>query len=587
MNITMIFATIAALLIVIAAYSYLNWKAMLYLGGLFLTTAIVALFLNYQNDGITWSIPVGDDLFRHGDSVSILGEYRWLALLGLLTGVVLMIAGAVKRMRMPPPEPAEPAVTPLTEKEIIEQKMDAEVEKTQNQLGDPGENGEKDAHAPDGVKPNQHATEPLGFESQARKLYETCGTSFVQDTVQRLKNEIKNALQILTNLQNKLDNRYYAQKADATYRKNANPPNPGGVKLLKGKVNQATKDYAQFVMMLKLRPGEQPGWNNPTSTKQLIVLGLIAAIIEFVVSYLFLKDQLGDSYAIRVAAVAMVVVLMIAFFSAAIFQFMRPPHPMLLRVGVGIGYAGLFTFLLLGLGLLLEFRAVGDVSASQISGTFEKIVVGYGSMLTDIDNLVLFLINLFAFMLFYYKCLLWFERHSGLRRVDEVKNQATKEWYEMYIDNNNVIKDALQETKSEAEENRKSAERAVKELQEKKPVLESIQANLQPSLLKLRHSYDDDVNEYRKSNAQSRNVAVNPVPVYFKDDPLFCAVKEHFNGEHGIDEFINKHQESIDQSDDTPRQINQTVTDWYAESAKLSVEWTEEFDRDVQGVSNK
>lgn len=591
MTTQIILTSILAILIVAAAYYYLNWKTLLWLGGLFLTASLISLFLHYQNDNISLAIPVGGDLFRHGDTVSILGEYRWVALIGLLAGVVLMIAGTVKRIRMPSPQKsvvADEKKKPLTEKERIGQVMTEEIQKMQDELDDPVERGKKDAQTPGGVIPGHHANEPMGFESAVRDKYQTCGTAFVRDTVDRLKKEIQTALDRLAALKNKLSEEYYEKKAIAAYRDTAEEPDPTRVARLRGDVTNADKNYSEFIEALALRQGTQPEWDKPTPLKQLIVLGSIAAVVEYVLSYIFLKDQIGSEYALLVVAMAVGVVFIMAFLSAAAFRFMRRPHSMPKRVIASIGFVASMSLFVLGMGLLLEYRSIatGDAFAG-VSEAFKTVGDGYISILNDINNLMLFLVNLIAFVLLYCKFLLWFEKFSGYRRVKKERDDAQQKWDAMFEQNSNMIKNALNETSDEAKEDRGAVAQAVNDLRDKKPVLENIKTALATSLQKLRAEYQDMVNEYRRSNATNRNVSVNPSPGYFNDDPPFNTVEEHFVGEYGIDEFLEQYREAIGQADDLRKKIDTAVNNWPDKRAELGVQWAREFEQKIQRPQNQ
>ncbi len=586
MLLQIILAVIAATLIIVASYRYLNWKAMLSLGGLFLVAATVALFLNYQNDSITWSVPVGGGLFRQGDSVSILGEYWWLALLILLTGIVLMIAGVIKRIRMPSPAPVSKASEdPATEREKIEKALKSEIAEVQGNLGNPSEKGVQDAQDSGGAIPRRHATEPEGFEVDARQQYETLGKSFVLNTATRLKDELGEALRTLSDIKTKLTKDYYAKKASADYRENAEEYPEEEVERRRKAVDDAGRSETQFRNRLELPSGDDPEWDKPTSGKQLIIFGVLFALIEFGVSYYLLKDQIGDRAFVN-ALYAVVVIFVLSVASAWLFRFMRLPHKALIRALASVVYIACFGLLILSFGLLLEFRAVEtQVAGGEFFSALNTMLTGYGSVLTDLGNLTLFLINMLAFGLFYWKFLLWHERFRGYRRVGERLRQAKGEWLSMFNKNNACIKNALDHANNEASGARKAASQAVRKIQEKKDVLENIQAILAPAFVKKLHSaYRNGIRDYRASNTEHRNVTVNPAPAYFRQDSSLCAADEHFIDNHGVDEFLASQQQSISQAEDTRQEIENTVTDWHNQSAQLNEKWTKEFKRKIDGA---
>lgn len=585
MNLQIILAVILAVVIVVVAYRHLKWSAVIWLGGLFAVAATSALLLNFTNDGITWSIPVGDGLFRRGDSVSILGEYGWISTIGLVTGLVLMAAGVVKRIRMPAPGPVAPVESdPPRERERIREALVEEIQEVRDALGDPAERGQQDARAPGGVIPGRHTTEPQGFEVDARGRYEALGKSFVRETVTRLKVEIEEALQKLSTLKSTLAEKYYKEMASADYHENADEPDPEHVDKLNDKVTKAFQARAQFVENLNLAPGEHPDWSKPTLFLHLVIIGSVFAVIEFCVSYWFLKGPLGEGPAIENALYAMVIVFILGFLLAAIFQFLRRPHVAWKRMLAGLGFFASLFLLGCGFGLLLYARAEGvDFTAPESIRQLriQNILTGYESLLSDLGNLTLFLINLFALVIFCWKTLLFFERFTGYRRVDGKLVQAKEEWDAMFRNNSACIKQALRKASTEAAENKKTATRAVRELQEKRDVLENIQAIIaQVFVLKLRPAYQDTVIAYRTSNSEHRGT-VNPPPPYFQPMPPFCEVEQHFAGDHGIDEFLSRYQEDIDQASDTCQKVESRATDWNNERSQLNVELAAEFTRKI------
>ena len=586
MNFQLFLAVIVAAAIVMASYQYLKWSVIVLLGGLYIVSVTVALFLHIQNDSITWSIPVGDGLFRPGESISILGEYGWLAWIVLMTGGALMIAGAVKRIRMQLPEPvSQVEKKPLTEKEKIEQELDEEIKKVQNALGDPAERGQQDAHDPGGTVPGIHDTEPQGFESDVRERYQTLGRSFVLNTVVRLKAEIEDALRKLSTLKTTLVEKHYEKRASADYRENAEEPDPHRISNLRKDITKAGQEHTEFVKNLNLTLGQHPDWDNPTSLNQLIYLGFLFSIIEFGVSYYFLKDEIGSNSALGVAAVAVVIILILAFLAAFVFAYIRRPMNMVIRTFAGISYVISLIILFLGLGLLLEYRSAQTL---EFNIGLAGIVVGYSSMLSNINNLVLFLINLIAYVLFYWKFLLRFERFQGYRRIGKNLSEVEGEWRAMFDSNSASISNALNQASNEAIDNKKMATQAVDDLREKKYVLENIKITIVSAFVqKLHPAYQDDVNVYRTSNKKYRNVQVNPPPVYFTQPAEFLVVgadEELFVKELGIDEFLWCHEEVITQASDTYQKIEDKVTDWHNERAQLNAQWAAEFRRKIDGA---
>lgn len=579
-------AVITATFSIALAYYYLYWKVMLWFGGLFVVASVVALFLNYQNDNLTLSIPASG-LFPPGESVSILGDYQWLAIVSLLTGLTLMIAAVVKRIHIPISTPVTPGTEkPLTEKEKIEQALNEEIEKLQNTLDNPRERGKQDAHAHGGAFPHLHATAPEGFESAARERYQELGNSFVRNIISQLKSEIENALRKLNTLTSTLVKDYYASKATADYNENRYEIDHKYVADLQVEVTDAERDHDEFIQNLNLRSGQQPEWDKPTSNKQLVIFGTIFAIVEFLVSYYFLKDTIGSSRAITIALSAMVLVSLLAGALAVLFQFMRPPITLLMRLLATKGYLVLLCLLILGFGLLLDYREIeAKLSSGEITGIFKAILDGYASILTNLDNLTLFIINLIAFGLFYWKFLLWRERFHGYCRVGERLSQALDKWYAMSSTNSAAIKHALEKVSSEAVKNRKDAQQAVHFLQEKKQVLENIQTIIVSTFVqKLQPSYQDAVHAYRTSNKENRNLKVNPVPNYFDQAPSFYTAEEYFPSDCGIDDFLSTHKKDISQVDEVCKKIENAATEWQNYRAQLNAQWTDQFKYEIRQV---
>ena len=580
MNFQLFLAVIVAATIVMASYQYLKWSVIVSLGGLFIVSATVALFLHIQNDSITWSIPVGDGLFRRGESISILGEYGWLAWIGLVTGIALMIAGIVQKMRMPKQQPdTQGDETPPTEQQKITQALEEEIAELQGGLGDPVKVGKREGLNPGGAIPDTNATEPQGYEDTARRGYEALGNKFVSTTVHRLMGEITAALGQLKKLKPTLASGYYAVKATAHYRTNAKTPVPAAIAKLKVQVAATTKQENDFHEKVNIANGAPLDWPKPTSDAVLCGLGLVFMAIEFGVSWYFLQGDLGTTDAIIIALYAMTVIFVLAVVLAGLYRFTRPPLPVLLRALTCFGWGAFLGLLLLGFGLLLEYRDTTEqLQSGQFGGAFDAIVGGYISLLTDLGNLTLFLINMIAFGIFYWKFLHWCERFYGCRAVVDNAEKATREFYELTENNTASIEDALDVAGNESERNRQDAEQAAENIGAKKNILKDIKDTLTPLfVLKLHSAFDKDVRDYRESNNTNRNVLVDPPPDYFKQSAAICGPDAYFAGDHGIDKFLSGHESDITQAGADSQKVGEAATTWGNESAELKMQWAGEF----------
>lgn len=572
MFLQIIFAAILAIVIVVSAYRYLKWSVIVWLGGIIAVPAAVALFINEYYAEITWS--------NSGNPFIALGEHVWLAAVGLAAGLILMIAGVIKRIRMPLPEIAQqPVPEPRTEQQQLEQALISEINEVKSDLGDPEQRGESDAHSPGGTTPDRNATKPEGFEVETRDRYQALGDSFLVQTVNRLKQEINEALQQLANIRNKLAEKYYYISAEGEYSENSIPPDSVEVSNKRHKVESTGMQLNNFVSKLNLEKHQQPEWEERTTTNDLWLFGGLFILIEFGVSYFFLKDALGHDYAIQVAGVAVAIVFILAVLAAWGFRFTRRPTSTPIRAVASVFCTLMLVVLFGGLGLLLNSRS--QSGTSEIG--FAQIISGYQSIF-DISNLVLFLINVIAFGLLYWKFLLHFERYNGYRKCHNDSEKAENDWHKMFTDNAQCITDALKKTSGEAKLNSKIAATNAQGLMEKCEILNNLQGAIAPAYeLKLRPAYQQSVQNYRHSNAKHRNVKVNPVPEYFKKPAEFRPITEYFNDEHGINEFLAEKKDQIELADDTRKQVDESVVKWNNQRPELNKRLANEFESQVQG----
>ncbi len=583
-HILFLLAAGVAIGIFVLARRYLKWQPMLWLGVLLTGTAGAVLLLDHLTD-IVESVAVGErtatgiPLFMLGPEISILGKGWPFFFITFLCGIALIVASFIKKAKQPLPQPSEQVEKNFSEIERIENDLKKQIGNVQ--IDAPAERGEKDASNIGGPIPSRGATEPAGYELEARREYETLGGTFVQRTIARLKEEIESALQTLANIKTALDNRPYAAIAAGDYNENAAVIGDVQVDSMREKVVETEQKYQAFITRLRLQPAEQPDWlAKRTPFKQLLIYGGVFALIEFLVSWYFLQDQLGSNDAVKVAGLAVVVIGLLAFSSAAIFQFMRRGQTIPIRALASAGYACLLLMVFCGFGLLLNFR--DDSAKEGIASWFDVVLEGYGSMLTQLDNLTLFLINLFALAFFYWKSLLFFDRFHGYSNVEEPFRAAQRAWEKMFEDNDDNIRAALGYASDKADNNSNNAEKAFSDLQEKKTALENIQPNIEPLYVQhLHRAYRDDIREYRDSNRKHRNHKVHPVPNYFRQDAEFCTVEEHFSDDHGVSEFLAQHEETIEQAGDTRQSIQQTGSEWQNERPLLQDRWTMEFQRKV------
>lgn len=590
MNLTLLSVLLVAgvaVAVVVLAWRYLKWQAVLWLGVLFTGTAGIALLLDHLNEiveigQVGQRTATGIPLFMIGPEISILGMGWPFFFVAFLCGIALIVTSLVKKATQPKqvvdsPEPVEEKTSEVS---YIEQELKNEIDNVG--IDDPEKRGESDATQVGGPIPKHKATVPEGYELEARNAYEALGDSFVRRVVERLKEDIAVALQALKTITDEIGKQPYIQVADGHYSEHAATITDQQVDSMRTAVSETEQQHSAFVKKLKLKPSEQPDWPaKRTSLTQLLLLGGIFALIEFIVSWYFLKDQLGGSAAVKVAGLAVVVIVILAFGSAAIFQFTRRGQSIPIRILASAGYAFLLFLAFCSFGLLLDFRDA--LAVEGIAGQFDVVLDGYGSMLTKLDNLTLFLINLFALAFFYWKALLFFDRFHGYRSVKDPYDASVMAWDNMFEDNDASIRDALNFTSDKADEDSNVADNAFSSLQEKKTVLENIQSIITPMFIQhLHRAYRDDIKVYRDSNRERRNHKVYPSPEHFTRDAEFCGVGDHFADGFGIAKFLQQHENPIDAAGDASQNIQQANLAWQNERPKLSEKWAREFKRRIR-----
>ncbi len=588
MNFPIFLAFGAAFAAVFLAYKYLKWQAVIWLGGLLFCTAGGALLLDRITDivdtiSVNESSATGAPLFMLGPDISILGTGWPYIFIAFLCGIVLTITGLIKKSKQPPSAIADPVGNEnLSENAYIEQDLKDRIADVQEQIGDPAARGNDDATSIGGPVPARGATAPMGYETEVRDAYETLGTDFVRSTIERLKAGIKSALKKLAEIKSETDKQPYVNIASGYYSETATRVNSAPLNSMRAEVAETTKRRKEFISRLNLKPAEQPEWpSKRPSLQNLLGYGLLAAFIEFLVSWYFLKDQLGSESAITAAALAVAIIVLFALLGSISFRFTRRGQSPLLRIAAGTWYLALLFGVFCGLGLLLRYRD-GSSKESYVVQTMDAILNSYGSMLNDLSGLTLFLINLVALIFFYWKFLLYFDRFYGYSHVDEPYRAANQKWGSLFDENEEKIHAALDVASDKADANSQDANRNLAMLQEKTATLESIQAIIKPAYVQqLRRAYLDDIKKYRDSNREHRNHTVQPAPEYFNQDAGFCTLEEHFTADHGVEKFLSEYKETIEQAPEVQQHIQQAGLEWQQARPDLHDKWSQDFQRKV------
>lgn len=567
--------------------SSLRWEATLGLGILSSSTAGIALLLDYLTPLVIfeWAADqtvTGLPLFLSGPSASILGKGYGFFLIAFCWGITLIVAGLVKRskkiaVKKATEEPEEP-IEPYDETQRILDELKNEIANLRESFEDPKRAGADDATKAGGPFPKKADTEPLqgGYEGQIRAGFETLGTTFAQTTVTNLKASIIQALSKLGDIKNKLSNQTYSEIAHAKYNQNNTAIAPYTIKKNKKSLTTTTQNRDEFIASLKLKRAERPNWadDNITTRKTLVIWGIAFALLEFVISWFFLKDQIGKD-AIQIAGYAVAIIFILAFLAGFLFRFMRRNRLPYTRMLSFIGYGIVCFFIFCGLGLLLNYREFD--ASTDVASRFDTILSGYNSLMSNLTNVVVFLINLMALALFYWKVLHFFDKFEGYSQVDKPFRHAEKQWHSMYNEAQEKISDALNYTDEKVIEDDNETKECFSDMLEKTTILGNIKTIISGAYaIILRPAYNEDVATYRDSNCRKRVLQANPAPAYFQDEHRFCDIEQHFEENENIEIFFTENKEKLDQAQENNQFISAEQRQWQTDRLKLNIQLNSE-----------
>ncbi|WP_423905709.1 hypothetical protein [Candidatus Spongiihabitans sp.] len=583
MNLLLLLATVAAIASIVQILkSSLRWEAILGFGILIAVSAGIALLLDYLTPitNFEWAgeqTVTGLPLYLPGPSDSILGKGYGFFFIAFCWGIALIIAGFVKRSKKKPLAPA--VVKPATEANRIRNELEDEVESYGASLEDPRKIGMDDATRAGGPFPKESDREPSrgGYEVRVRQGFQALGDRFTQNTVNNLMAKIGDALTNLSNIREDIVRQTYKEIARASYNEKGTEISPIVVQKNQSVYTTTTQARKVFIDSLELRKAEQPNWadNDRTTREKLVVWGIAFALIEFAISWFFLKSQIGES-AVQIAAYAVVIIFILSFLAGFLFRFMRHSQLPHIRLPAIIVFLCVCFFIFLAFGLLLNFREV--TASADVAGRFDAILSGYESLTVNLTNVVVFLVNLIALAVFYWKVLHFFDKFNGYSQVDGPFRRAEKRWDDMSEKSQEKIADALDDTNNKAIANSEVAKKYFDDIQKKVEVLTDIKgiiSNAYASIL--RPAYQEYVREYRASNCANRALQVNPAPGYFDDEASFCEVDQHFPEFESIEKFLAEKQGDLEQAEKYIGEIDQAKAKWQTDRPALRAELTSEF----------
>jgi len=586
MSSAFLFACIAIAAIV-AARKYLTWEAILGLGILITVPTGIAFLLDVAYPLVKIGEPTATG-FAVGPSVSILGMGWGFFLVALVSGIALIMMALAKKEKEAgsPADLQQDNVTPVedaSEADRIQNNLEAALWDMRQSLQDPKEAGANDATREGGVPfPNERELNPPkgGYEHKIRERFEALGATFVDSTVRELKDGIKQAVQSLADVKGRLLGQSYVDVAISHYRENE-----AGMEISKNQVQKNQRDYNKakmergaFIKSLRLRVAEQPDWlGKRTTVKSLIIYGAIFALAEFIISWFFLKSQIGREQAILLAGGAVVIILILAFLAGGLFQFMRRNQPAHSRTLAALGYFAVCFFVFLGFGLLLNYREV--IASGDITGSFDAILSGYASLTIELANLVVFLVNILALAIFYWKVLLFFDKFRGYKHHNDPFLRAKERWENMFEKSAENITLALAEADRQAWNNGENAKNAAYILDRKKEALAHIEDIIASAYRGILHnSYEEYVEQYRESNREHRAPEVNSAPAYFDDKPAFCDIKRHIAKAGNVEKFLTEYRTAFAQAEEDREVIEKAGQQWQSQRQEVYDKLTSDFE---------
>ena len=528
----------------------------------------------------------GLPLYLPGRTTSILGTGYGFFVIALCWGIALIAVALIKRSKKVAAEKAakKPVEEPneISEEQRIRKELEKVVESLQNSFDDPKSAGKEDALRDGGPFPQQLDKEPLvgGYEARIRTRFESLGDTFAQTTVADLKTNISNALRGLEEIKNDIVAQPYKELVTAKYEQNNMAKTKNAIQRSQEELSKTAQNRNAFIDSLKLRPAELPHWadDDKTSGKDLIVWGSVFALLEFIMSWLFLKDDIGAE-AINIAGLAVFIIAILASFAGFLFQFMRRNQPLGTRSLMTLLYLAVGVFIFISLGLLLNYREfannVGTDAISAISAGIDAITNGYISLISNVSNLTVFLINILALAMIYWKMLHFCDKFRGYSQVDKPFNRAEKQWDSTLEGVQKQITTALDAADKEANANSEKAKKYFTDIQGKTAALKNIKAIISSAYASILHqAYSDDVTTYRDNNCKKRVLKANPAPAYFNQGCPFCDVEQHFTNIGDTESSFAKNQkepnQALSQAQNNKDHISAGLTQWKKDRAALS-----------------
>ena len=566
------------------AYRYLNWQPIAWLGGLIATPAAFALFIHLLWSGAFGSLYDGATWHGSGEIVQILGEYSWLAGFAIAWAAVLLVVALYKRNQQPDEtdtDATDKETENLSQLDIIRKELADDLNDVESELRDAKLAGHDDAVADGGPFPRRDAESPPAgfFESDARKQYSALANRFAANTIDRLKRVITDALRGLATIKSAVNQHSYKDIANGHYHENSPQVDGNEVEKIMKNFTDTQMEKKRFLDTLKLKPAEQPDWAKRTSLKELIVLGVLFALIEFVVSYWFLKDGSGVEGAQRLAAIAIAIIIICSFLAGVLFQWMRHNIPPIYRILSSVAYFVIWFVVFGALGYLLGLR---NPDSKDGTPDWDVIIQSYTGLFGDLNNLVVLLVNVFALGFFYWKVLHWCEKFHGFDDVNDKANVAKDAHDELFASNKNAIKGAISHASANAKKNAEAADKHCADIEDAKTTLTEIQQIIVGEYQRRVYPvFNQKITSYRQSNCTNRVMAANPAPKYFNDDEKLEITESDLVNADDVAKFLNSENQKIEAAPKERDGISEKSQQWAGESATVSAEMSREFQKRI------
>ena len=576
MSFAQISVAIALFVLIIFLYrkAKAKWQGMTVISVMLFILGGVPLLLDKFNPLMraTWE---SDDLFRSDGDASILdgGLYEYCVIF-VIAGVLLFILALIKRSKHPARDHELDAETETDSPVVryLREKLLAKIQETEEAVGDPIPRGEEDGR--NGMPHSKDTQPPQGlFEFTTHGDYTMLGSGFVQATVAELKQKIQSAVEKLAQLKDEIDQHPYNGIAEGYYSQNYKYPGVGAIAEIKRSVNEATNEKNKFKAYIRKYHGDvlDYDWPKRTTLTFLICIGLFFAVLEFSGSLYLLEDAQGER-AQLLAAIATVVVLILSLSAAFLVQHMRRERGWFVQlVSFSLFLSCLFV-VFAGLGLLIGDRQLGSDPTidTDLYVLLERIRAAYVSLLGNLLDLVLFVINFFAIAFLFYKALHYFEKYHGYDSHNEKEQKALVEYHSLRDVNHDEVNNAVTEANKKSVENISKANKYCDDISDTlatlrniKPIIASEYANY------LNPSFAGKIAQYRRSNERNRS-AVQPAPQYFKTGYELRDVSEYFSDCGGIDQFLEENKQKFDGVNATRAAIKEKSVEWDAAVTQFS-----------------